>query len=330
MKKIAIFNHKGGVAKTTTTYQLGWQLAKSGRRVILVDTDSQCNLTLLGMQAEKFEAFYEREDKNNLKDALSPAFEGKPALVQATNCQTFAGNENLFLLPGHLDFSEIEVPLGLSLDISNTFNGARNLPGAINYLVEQTAEKYQADYVLFDMNPSLSAINQVVFLSSDFFIIPTSPDIFSAMAIRSLARMLPQWERWAKQARSFFEDSEYPLPLTTPIFLGYTINDFKITGKGENRPAGAFEKMMDRVSNNVTELLVPGLEKQGMVLPQETYTQAHEKYRLNNQRDTDSYCLSEIDASSEANTAGQGKSLYDMFSKKILFLTRHESVPSAV
>ncbi|MHC5720541.1 MAG: ParA family protein, partial [Nostoc sp.] len=37
--KIALFNHKGGVSKTTTTFNLGWMLASKGKRVILVDTD---------------------------------------------------------------------------------------------------------------------------------------------------------------------------------------------------------------------------------------------------------------------------------------------------
>jgi len=44
-KQIALFNHKGGVSKTTTTFNLGWMLAKKGKRVIIVDCDPQCNLT---------------------------------------------------------------------------------------------------------------------------------------------------------------------------------------------------------------------------------------------------------------------------------------------
>ena len=45
VQKIALFNHKGVVSKTTTTFHLGWMLASKGKRVILVDTDPQCNLT---------------------------------------------------------------------------------------------------------------------------------------------------------------------------------------------------------------------------------------------------------------------------------------------
>lgn len=86
------------------------------------------------------------------------------------------------------------------------------------------------------------------------------------MAIRSLARVLPQWERWAKRARPFFEDTEYPLPLATPKFLGYTSNDFGTKGKSENHELG----------HNVSNLLIPSLEKQGMLL--ESYQEACQKY----------------------------------------------------
>ncbi|WP_241768596.1 ParA family protein [Mannheimia haemolytica] len=44
-KSISIFNHKGGIAKTTTAFNVGWSLANQGYQVLLVDLDSQCNLT---------------------------------------------------------------------------------------------------------------------------------------------------------------------------------------------------------------------------------------------------------------------------------------------
>ncbi|MDN3509182.1 MAG: ParA family protein [Candidatus Neptunochlamydia sp.] len=60
-KVISLFNHKGGVSKTTTTYHLGCMLADLGVKTLVVDADPQCNLT--GICLEKYEydelfAFY--------------------------------------------------------------------------------------------------------------------------------------------------------------------------------------------------------------------------------------------------------------------------------
>jgi len=61
--QISLFNHKGGVSKTTTAFNLGWMLAEKGKRVLLADCDPQCNLTgmVLGFTGfEEFSAIYER------------------------------------------------------------------------------------------------------------------------------------------------------------------------------------------------------------------------------------------------------------------------------
>jgi cellulose biosynthesis protein BcsQ len=42
---ISLFNHKGGVSKTTTAFNLGWAMADRGKRILIVDGDPQCNLT---------------------------------------------------------------------------------------------------------------------------------------------------------------------------------------------------------------------------------------------------------------------------------------------
>ena len=53
-KTIVLFNHKGGVSKTTDTYYIAWKLTELGKRVLLVDGDPQCNLTGL-MMGQGFE-----------------------------------------------------------------------------------------------------------------------------------------------------------------------------------------------------------------------------------------------------------------------------------
>ena len=292
MKKIAVFNHKGGVSKTTTAFNVGWRLARLGKRVLLVDADSQCNLSLYALGRDKFNQFYESGNKNNIKDALEPAFKSKPKLIEAVECINIKRNPNLYLLPGHLDLSENEVQLGLSFQLTESVGALKNLPGAFSYLFEKTASAYRIDYIIIDMNPSLSSINQDLIISSDYFIVPTSPDIFSYMAIKSLSNILPTWEKWAKKARPLFVDAEYPLPETTPKFLGYTINDFNLS-KGQ--PTKAFAELMDKIANIIDEDLIPNLEKEGMLLAPDKYSSVsllNEK--LTSMRPLNQYCIAEI------------------------------------
>ena len=54
MRKIAIALSKGGVAKTTTAVHLAWKLAAEGRKVLLIDTDTQAQCSkLLGVEPGK-------------------------------------------------------------------------------------------------------------------------------------------------------------------------------------------------------------------------------------------------------------------------------------
>lgn len=292
MKKIAIFNHKGGVSKTTTTFNIGWKLARRGKKVLLVDADSQCNLTLYALGSEKFDEFYRSGNKNNIKDALEPAFKSKPKLIDPVECIPIEKNNNLFLLPGHLDLSENEVQLGLSFQLTESVGALKNLPGAFNYMLEITAEKLKIDYVLIDMNPSLSSINQDLLISSDYFLVPTSPDLFSCMALKSLSNILPMWEKWAKKARSLFRDAEYSLPDGTPKFLGYTINDFNLSN---GKPTNAFENIMDEIANITNHTLIPALESENMLLSPEKYARASEKnQKIKKLRAQSIYCIAEI------------------------------------
>ena len=293
MKKIAVFNHKGGVSKTTTAFNIGWKLAQMGKKVLLVDADSQCNLSLYALGRRCFDDFYSKGNKNNIKDALDPAFKSKPQLIQAVECIQIQNNKNLFLLPGHLDLSENEVQLGLSFQLTESIGALKNLPGAFNYLFDITAKKYEIDYVIIDMNPSLSSINQDLIISSDYFLVPTSPDLFSYMAVKSLANVLPAWERWAQKARMLFEDAEYPLPKTTPKFLGYTINDFNLS---QGQPTQAFAELMDKISSITQSTLVPKLREVGMLMPDEQYAKAAEltKKLKSQKRPLNQYCIAEI------------------------------------
>jgi cellulose biosynthesis protein BcsQ len=285
-KKIALFNHKGGVSKTTTTFNLGWALAEHGRRVILVDADPQCNLTGLILGYKKYEEiqeFYEKKPQSNIKAALSPAFEAKPCIIEAAECVPVNGQEDLFLLPGHIGLSEYDVTLGIAQELSGAIQTLKNLPGSINYMLQKTAEKYKADYLLIDMSPSLSSINQNLLMTSEYFIVPTSPDFYSVMAIDSLSTMIRKWSVWAKVAgdNRVLKEASYVFPSTRPKFLGTIIQKFRLRG---GAPSRGFEYWVDAINEVVVERLFKTLLESELVL-------GREKYGMYN---PEPYCLSMI------------------------------------
>lgn len=268
MKIISLFNHKGGVCKTTTVYHLGWKLMQKGKKVLLVDTDSQCNLSLTSIGESEFEHFIIDQPDNNLKSSLDVAFKSKPQLIPTPDCVRIKGLDDLYLLPGSFDITEFEVQLGISFQLSNSFSTMSSLPGSFYYLIKKCAEKFDIDYVLIDMNPSLSAINQDLISISDYFILPTSPDYFSQMAIKSMARILPSWENWAVQARNVFSDSTYPMPMVKPKFLGYTVNDYNIRN---GSPTAAFSNIIAKTNEIIETILYPALSEVGMTINRANY-----------------------------------------------------------
>ena len=270
--KVALFNHKGGVSKTTTAFHLGWMLATKGKTVILADADPQCNLTglVLGDGEDGFENWYELEGERNVKAGLAPAFESLPRLIDPVDCYSVPARDGLFLLPGHIGLSEYEVTLGIAQELSASIQTLQNLPGAPSYLLDKTAEAYDADYVLIDMNPSLSSLNQNLLMTSQSFIVPTTPDYFSVMAIKSLANVLPKWSAWSRRAGSLciLRDAVYPFPGDSPKFLGTIVQNYRPRG---GSPARGFQIWIDRINEAVSEQLVPQLSSSGMMLSTDAY-----------------------------------------------------------
>ena len=274
VQKIALFNHKGGVSKTTTTFNLGWMLASKGKRVILVDSDPQCNLTgmALGEETEDDEARIQEiyNTASNIKTGLAPAFESQPRAIEAVDCIPVKGREGLFLLPGHVGLAEYEVTLGIAQELSGSIQALKNLPGSINDLLEKTAAKFNADYMLIDMSPSLGSINQNLLMISDYFLVPTTADFFYVMAIDSLARVLPRWYGWAKSASSLqvLKEANYPFPDVNLHFLGTIVQNYRII---RGKETAAFQVWIEKIELTVLEKLIPTLRNNHMMMPSQDY-----------------------------------------------------------
>lgn len=267
-KRIVFFNHKGGVSKTTSAYNIGWILARSSN-VLLVDADPQCNLTSL-ILADDFENYYldDATRLQNIKDGSSAAFDGRPTPISAVTCQSHPRAPRMRLLAGHMNLSEYDAALTFAQTSNNAITTLQNLPGAFSELIRRTEEAYDIDYTIIDLNPSLSAINQNLFLVSDFFIIPTNPDPFSIMALDTLQRILPRWVHWKNTAQSLFADSAYPLPEGTPRLVGTLIQRFNIR---KGRAARPYRDNISEIKAKMAGSVFPALRGASMTFDPQVY-----------------------------------------------------------
>ncbi|NSL53551.1 ParA family protein [Uliginosibacterium aquaticum] len=281
-KRLVLFNHKGGVSKTTTVYNVGWMLAEQGHRVLLVDADPQCNLSSL-ILGDDFDEYYldDATRLQNIKDGVAPAFTGKPTPIQPVICKSPDRQPRVQLLAGHATLSEYDASLTFAQN-SNALATLQNLPGAFHELIRQVEEANDIDYTIIDLNPGLSAINQNLFLNSDFFLIPTNPDPFSIMALQTLESIFPRWATWKTGNEGVFRDSAYPLRPGLPKFVGTVIQRFNVR---KGRAAAPYRDNIADIKDITQHRLYAALRNAGLTLPDNEYPEA-----LRN----NGFCLEEI------------------------------------
>ena len=163
MEIIALANQKGGVAKTTSTYNLSYLMAERGKKVLMVDLDPQASLTILcGMMPgkEKFSVC----DLFDLKtDPYDCGYEVKAA-----------GLENLYIIPSDIDLAETE----------------QNLPGRTSKekILKKQLAKFDGefDYIFIDCPPQLGILTTNGLAAATKVIVPTKAEYLSYRGIRAL------------------------------------------------------------------------------------------------------------------------------------------------
>lgn len=268
MKSIAFFNNKGGVGKTTLTCNVAAYLNKHrGKRVLLVDADPQCNATQAILTDEKCEQLYlgNNPEARTLFDYLAPIEAGESAIAgQVVPC---LGTQNFFgtdLIPGHPKMSLVEDKLSSAWGdlLGGTPSGYR-ITNWCSQMFEQLQDRY--DIVVFDVGPSLGALNRTVILSCDYVITPFGCDIFSLLGIQNISSWIRGWKRQYDRGVATARDDRPEILRTYPIvtntdakfrFAGYSVQQYVTktftTGK---RPVAAYERIMKQIPGTVRRYL---------------------------------------------------------------------------
>jgi cellulose biosynthesis protein BcsQ len=254
--KISLFNHKGGVGKTTLTANLAFAFAERGVKVLLVDADPQGNLTSYLVEDNVVNDLLDNSDSKEgrtIWSALKPVVEGSGSVREIDPLQL---GDNVFLLPGDIRLAEFEAELSAFWGecFQRRVKGIRGTQ-ALSVLASTIAARVGADLIMYDSGPSIGPLTRCVLLDCDYFAIPAACDLFSTRAIKTLGHTLAQWIRdWGSICDLF--PPELVLMGGMPRLLGFIPQRFRIYG---GAPTLEFAKMlpaMDRaVKEDVVEVL---------------------------------------------------------------------------
>jgi chromosome partitioning protein len=162
---LAVFNHKGGTGKTTTSVQVAAGLAEKGARVLLVDTDGQGNVaTSLALNSER-----------SLYHVIVMGLSLEQAVIEA--------RPNLDILPSNETLAAAELYLA----------GQKRRDRVLAQRLERARDLY--DYVIVDCSPSLSLMNQNALAFADAVLCPVACDYLSLVGVRQVLRTIKQVNR---------------------------------------------------------------------------------------------------------------------------------------
>ena len=253
--RITIYNHKGGVGKTTLTANIAFALSALGKSVLLVDSDPQCNLTSYLLSDDVVDDLLNHSNDpegRTIWTAVKPILDntGVGRFVEPTSVG------DLTLLPGDIRLSEFEEFLAdaWAESFKRRLGGLR-ATSSISDVVSRLNEQREFDFVFYDTGPNIGPLNRVLLLDSDFFIVPVACDLFSVRALATLGQTIKRWINDSKTIHSIAPDG-VGLLNSAPEFLGYIPQRFKVYGQLMTKEANSYlRKIKDRVYGDISSVL---------------------------------------------------------------------------
>lgn len=230
---ISVFNNKGGVGKTTILWNLAAALGSLKKKVLVIDYDPQCNLSIATLGTEGFVAKLASSKKkphgDTIKAFVAPFITQnktiKPETFQPINTHT----ENVHVIPGDFWLNNFADQLSVGTDVISGGGLMRFL--LPNEIVEALKSKGQTfDYVFIDIPPSFNTLVRSALYSSDYFLVPCTADQFSTYCVGLIGEMLPNFiDDWEQGKRRHLQSNPFDQKIQKygqPKFGGWIFNGF--------------------------------------------------------------------------------------------------------
>jgi cellulose biosynthesis protein BcsQ len=253
---IALFNHKGGVGKTTLTVNIAHALAEQGQQVLLVDADPQCNLTsyLLDQSTVDKELDDALTDAGNtLWSAIWPVVDSN---LEPKTIKPYKIVDRVLLLHGDLKLAQYEQDLASAwVECFQRKSRGLKSTAALSSVVKSTASRFKADFVLYDVGPNIGPLNRAVLLDCDYFVIPAACDLFSVRALTTLGVTIANWVTDWRVISSIAPQSK-DLFIGIPKFLGYIPQRFRVyRGVVSSGHANLIARIQKGINNDIVNVL---------------------------------------------------------------------------
>ncbi|MHC5738811.1 ParA family protein [Nostoc sp.] len=186
MKTIAVYHNKGGVGKTTTVVNLAAAIRKKGKRVLVIDLDSQANTTFAtGLVKFDDEEFDDIKDSNIRHILQSEDFF---PINQVARKSQFT-NPEISVVPSHISLMNYE----------NELIQQEDSKMMLAQKLDAVAEEY--DVVLIDTPPSLNLYARIALITADYLIIPSDLKPFANQGLINVREFLKKINGFRKQIR---------------------------------------------------------------------------------------------------------------------------------
>lgn len=253
--RFAFYSHKGGVGKTTLSANTAFALAEQGYRVLLLDTDPQCNLTSYLLADGLVDKLLQESDSNSGRTLWSAVrsvhnLEGAPKPIKP-----YIAND-VYLLPGDIRLSEFEQSLGdYWTDCFKRRLGAIRSMSTFSSIIDSVAESHRIDIVMYDTGPNIGPLNRTIILDCDGFIVPVACDLFSERALSTLGQAVKNWVTDWNTVKSI-SPPDAVLLKGMPAFLGYVPQNFRTYGQEmAQRPTFYLRRIERRIYRDLVQVL---------------------------------------------------------------------------